>query len=663
MKKWTVFLLTLLGLIAACNSPAPKEPVVTPAQSRSIETILTEMASATEEAIALIQDTPEASPPAAAENAKTLDVCLGNEPASLFIYQGISNAGWAILDSIYDGPFDMINGESSPVLFDNVGTASVDIPVNEGDLIVNANGEPQILAAGVSIIPSNGIESCGFEFCTLVWDSSKQATMAQTEISFTLKSGVKWSDGEPLTAADSIYSWKLSSDPELGSSKDMVELTDTYQEQDDLTVFWKGIPGFVPQQPADVFWLPLPAHTMETMTIEAILADEMINRTPLGWGAYRIAEWIPGQSLKAVRNEYYSGGLQASQPYFEGINYHFFGNSGDNNLSALASGTCDVIDSSVDLQTNLEPVLEDVRDGKYSIYIHSQASWEQLTFNFAPLNENGYSFVNQSNVRNGIAQCLDRQTIIRQVFYGQSEVPVGFYPTEHLLYSAGSTVHPFDSAAGAVLLENAGWIDHDQDASTPRIAAGIPGIPDGTEFSITLETADSAIKLKTAELIREQLAVCGIAVTIRDQTTGEIYSPGPEGSVFGRKFDLVIFAWASGTQTPCTLYQSNSIPSEANLWVGTNVGGFQSDQYDIACNAARNNSATEFVSQLAIQQIYSEALPAIPLYFYPDISVSANTICGIQSVDGMRSILWNVESLSESDTVCAASQWNNIYPE
>ena len=167
MKKTSALLIFLLlcGWTAACNSPSPKTEIEPSAESRSIETILTEMAASTQAAAAVV--TPEAVSPAveaapAADETKKLNVCLGSEPASLFIYKGISNAGWSILETIYDGPFDIINGEARMVLFDEIISSVGEQPVKEGDLVLNADGKPVQLSAGTAILPTNGVETCGY---------------------------------------------------------------------------------------------------------------------------------------------------------------------------------------------------------------------------------------------------------------------------------------------------------------------------------------------------------------------------------------------------------------------------------------------------------------------------------------------------------------------
>lgn len=642
---------------------------VTP-EKKSVESILTEMAISTQQAITasdtIAPVTEIEEPEPTIYPSKVLNVCLGSEPSSLFIYNNSSKSGWSVLESIYDGPFDTIDGRDVPVIFENVDFVKDEVQAKEGDIVMNSRGEAVALAAGMEVTPANGENVCGSDACTVQWDGVTPLSFYQATITYKIKSGILWSDGETLSAKDSVYSWRLAGDPAIPGSKKMFNLTKSYKATDDQTVVWQGVPGFIPQKASDVFWLPLPEHVMGNMKAADILVDEGINRTPIGWGAYKIAEWIPGDQITVVRNASYRNTETGVALFFDKVVFHFYGKAGDNNLAALKSGSCDIVDTSVDLLPNLEPILEDVRDGKISAYIQPQTVWEQLTLNFAPLNQKGFGYFADVGVRKGIARCLDREALIRQVLYGQSEIPQGFYPSQHSLFAGNLTDTEFDPVAGRALLEDAGWIDSDGDSTTPRVSSGVEGVPDGTEFAVTLETSESTERIKAAELIRDQLADCGISVTVQAEDQAEIYAQGPEGSVFGRKFDMAMFAWASGDQSPCSLYSSSQIPTEENQWIGLNVGGYRSAEYDSACNIAQNASPMEedYLGKAEkVQQLFAEDLPVIPLYFYPAIGLSGNRICGLKNSIGMRSLLYNIELLTRSDSNCAVSQWKNVYSE
>lgn len=667
-----LWLCFFICVISACNIPLSSTGTENPKSSTSIETILTEMAMKTMEAAhsgtnETTGKTPEPEPSQVhtVDPSKVLNVCLGKEPESLFFYNSSSRSMWSVLESIYDGPFDVMNGESYPRIFEDIQIEKEAVSVSEGSLITNARGELDSLKKGVEMIPAEGIGLCGADQCVFTWDGATPVTMIQTTIIFTIKAGIKWSDGESLTSNDSVFSWKVDADKNVKTSKKLQKLTESYTALDDLRIEWKGVPGFIPQKSSDVFWIPLPEHLLSGKAVADILKDPEVNTSPIGWGAYKIQKWIPGDRITAIRNEYYNS-FSETEPFFDQIVFRFLGSAGDNNLAALKSDSCDIIDTTVELRKDLEPILEDVRDGKMAVYVAPQSSWEQITFNLQPAAADQIRFFSDINVRTAIAKCIDRNQLIRKVFYGQTEVPYGFYPGGHALYVPDASALSYDREGADSLLTAAGWVDHDQNPETPRIAQGIEGIPDGTEMILRFETSNSTLRLQIAENISESLQTCGIGVSSNTNTLDQFYAQGPDGPLFGRKFDIAMFGWSGADQFPCSIYLSNQIPTDENFWIGTNVGGYQSSEYDRLCGAARMSnlfSPGKNDDQWAVQKVYAADLPVIPLYFDFSIAVSDVNICGIRNESGSRSLLWNLETLSSSEDSCAVSQWNNIYAD
>lgn len=635
-KHLLISALLALTLSAACNVPAQETLMIPTAEPRSVEVILTEMAA--------IENTPTAEPQqatlSAEDPAKTLTVCAGSEPQSLFIYRSSTRSGWSVLEAIYDGPFDWMDGVETPVIFESVDWTVEDIPLTEGMMVMNERGQPELFQAESS--------------------AGEGPTAPQVQIMFKLKANLRWSDGEPLTAQDSVFSYKISASPELATADIPRILTESYEAVDDTTIRWKGIPGYQPAKAADVFWIPLPQHQMETIAIADLKENDSVNRTPLGWGAYQISSWQEDGQILLERNPYYFGLEEGIEPYFDKVVYRFFGKPGDNNLAALRDGSCDVIDLSVDLQPNTEAILEDVRDGKLAVYIRPSLAWEQLSLNLDSLDPESVPMFADQRTRKGMLACLDRESLIREVLYGQSEAVNDFYPRD---MAGQETLQPAseEELDGTALLTEAGWLDNDEDPKTPRIASGIKGIPDGTPFSFTVEGVEGKQRIRTFEVLQEQLGDCGIELTASEEPAAALYLPGPEGVLFGRKYQAALLAWASGLHSPCALFSSNQIPNEENGWIGTNPGGYISESYDAACKGDSPEEGGKVTASGESARLLMEELPVIPLYFYNEIGVSNLQLCGIRNGIGVRSLLWNIESLDRSAENCAVSQWDDIY--
>ncbi len=652
--KIFLFLLIFIALpfFSGCNIPTaqqlPGEP--TP----DINVILTQIAEEHNEPTAelLPTDTPE--PTALPKKMETLTVCLGKEPETLFFYAESSQAMWSVLESIYDGPFDTGDGRADPVIFDDISAVTETVTVQRGDIIVDFDGDAVELKPGTVFMPAELPAECSGTDCLSTWTAvTTEAEIPRMVITFRLKDGLSWNDGTPLTAEDSVYSMNVNGMKGIHASKHIYNLTESYIAVDERTVEWRGLPGYLPDDPSEVFWTPLPSHTMKGKSVEELLSSESVNKFPLGWGAWQIVSWDKGEQIIAERNPY-SNSPSGTEPFFDRIVYKFYGRAGDNSIEALQSGTCDIIDTSVDLGSDLEPILEDVRDGKESIYIRPELTRQEIVFDLEPAAVQwAVSPLTIQELRTAIVQGIDRQSIIRQVFYGQSEIPVDFWPAGHAGHDSGLEGLAYDPDAAAEMLDSLGWLRPEDDPDGIRIAASVPGVMYGTKLSFKLTIADTPFAKKAAGMVQENLSVLGIDLEVEALPLGELYAQGPEGVIFGRKFDMVMFAWGAG-KNPCEIYLSDQIPEQLNHWVGTNVGAYRNEFFDNACLLPK-------LTDEDAGRIYAEELPSVPLYFNISIAVSGNNICGISNRIGSRSVLWNMEQFSRSEERCAISQWQDIY--
>jgi peptide/nickel transport system substrate-binding protein len=126
----------------------------------------------------------------------------------------------------------------------------------------------------------------------LVYTGTEPAQTVQMTAVFRLKPGLLWADGQPLTAADSLFSFQIASDPKTPVTKFAVERTARYELVDDVTVRWTGLPGWFDPQYALRFWTPLPRHQYGTFTAEQLLTRPDAIEHPLGWGPFVVSEWL-----------------------------------------------------------------------------------------------------------------------------------------------------------------------------------------------------------------------------------------------------------------------------------------------------------------------------------------------------------------------------------
>ena len=164
-----------------------------------------------------------------------------------------------------------------------------------------------------------------------------------------------------------------------------------------------------------------------------------------------------------------------------------------------------------------------------------------------PWSKDRPDFFSDVRVRQAFAYCIDRQKIIEKQLFNQSSIPAGYISPDHPLFAKDLASLPYDPAQGKTLLDQAGWKQFGADPAKPRVAATVPTVTPGTPFTLDYVTSEAPLRIEIAKMIVANLADCGIQVNVRYLPVGELYLPGPDGVLFGRKFDLAQFSWSSGT--------------------------------------------------------------------------------------------------------------------
>ncbi|MBA4384600.1 MAG: hypothetical protein C0410_07670 [Anaerolinea sp.] len=615
---------------------------------------------------------PTVAPTPTSKAASKLTICLGEEPKTLYLYAGSSQAMWSVLEAIYDGPIDIQNNIPVPVILDelpsieNGGVKLQAAAVSQGDKVTNTEGEVVSLQKGVKVFP----EGCTMESCALEWDGSSPLNLVQMTAEFNLLPDLKWSDGNVLTADDSVYSYQLSADPATKVIKTNINRTAAYEAVNAQTIQWTGVPGYLTTRPSSFFWLPQPKHLLETFSASDLNSAEITNKIPMGWGAYQIAEWIPGSEIRLVKNPNY---FKASEglPKFDELVYRFLPTVPDADLSPLVNGECDVMDTSTGLEDQIQTIRELELAGKLTSYFGQGPAWEAINFGIKPASydavynpyEDRFDFFSDLRTRQAFASCINRPAIISDVLFSQSQIPPTYLPLTNPLAVQGLPVFGFDSEKGKALLEEVGWKDQDGDPNTPRTASAVPNVFNDTPFSVIYNVVDTEQNRQIAAIIISSMKDCGVEVTAQFLAPSELLAAGPEGPLFGRNFDLAQLGWSSGNMPSCFLYVSSEIPSEQNSWLGTKYGGinltgYSNTEYDKACSAMLNSGLdmdTFNQKNQITQQMLANDLPMLPLFYQIKAMVSRVDLCGLTpSLDtSSRSALNGIEAL-EITKSCAA---------
>ncbi len=592
----------------------------------------------------LIKPTATPFPPTPTPMPRTLTVCLGQEPDSLYLYGTVSPASQMILKALFSGPMDKEDNKNTTTILEKIpsiesGDVTLEpVEVKTGDEVVDADRNLVSLKSGVAVFP----HGCTSAECVLVWDGTTPLQLERLKINYQLRAGLKWSDGQPLNAADSVYSYQVASDPATPVLKNQIDFTNSYIALDERTVQWVSKPGALSTSYQKYFWLPLPQHLWNQYSPEQMLTADDVTKRPVGWGPYMLQNWTEGKIIHMVKNPNYFR-FGEGLPKFDFLDFIFL-NKDEDPISAIKTGKCDFIDKSAVSLDLLPSILETQSANELKAIIKSSNEWEILAFGIKPVSyDDGYypfgadrpAFFDDLRTRQAIVSCIDRQGFVKDYFTNQAEIPFSSLPSGSPLLPSGLSVIPYDPAIADQLLTAAGWLDYDKNPVTPRISMNVRNVPNAISFSLNLLIVDSGIPRQIAERMVVSLAQCGIQVKLTPSTFEELFKAAPDGLVFGRKFDLAQFSMQTDERTNCLLFDSGEIPAQLNFWMGmasggANFSGYNNSSLDTACQTARRSglNAQGFqTSQQKVNQIINQDLPIIPLYFKPEIYLSRTDLC------------------------------------
>lgn len=300
---------------------------------------------------------------------------------------------------------------------------------------------------------------------------------------YYLRPGISWHDGVALTAQDVRFTFDLYTHPDFP----YMGYADTYSVKviDDLSF---SITYNQKRDPLDTYTTILPMHLLKDLDPKKIHEwDFWLN--PIGTGPYRYVRHAPATMVELEANPEYFGG----KPRIERVVLKFGGQA----LTELLSGNVDVI-TNVNQMTQLK-LSEDSRFRSY----YSLSTQEARSLYW---NHNRHYFRNAS-VRKALTMALNRQELIRLLNLPEGIPILDFFMTiEQYQNKEFPDPIPYDPEQARKLLDQAGWIDSDDDDIREK---------EGKKFdfkamvSYNLE-GDSASHV----YIQEQLRLVGIRMQI-----------------------------------------------------------------------------------------------------------------------------------------------------
>lgn len=310
-------------------------------------------------------------------------------------------------------------------------------------------------------------------------------------LTFTLRDDVVWHDGQPFTAEDVVFTYRLMQDDAFPGVVGLKRLWQAVAITlvDERTVQFTLSQPYAPFLEATTRGI-LPAHLLDEVD-PAQLATVSFNRAPVGTGPFMVQpgqDWTSSGRLRLTPSPaHWREGTQLSD-----IEVRFF-SSPDALLSAYAAGEVDGVNG---LSPTAVPEL--LSEDGTRLFTSVSPRYTALVFN---LSDDGAPAVRTREVRQALAYGLDRPQLIDNVLDGQGiEFEGPYLPGTWMARPDLMTRYSFQPETAAGLLDASGWVSGE----------GSIRSQDGVLLALRLLALDQPEQRAVAEEIARQWAMLGI---------------------------------------------------------------------------------------------------------------------------------------------------------
>ena len=482
----------------------------------------------------------------------------------------------------------------SPLFNQEVPAAQVDALLYAGLVQLDANMEP--VPDLVERVPTlqNG---------DVTWNRSA----GSMDVTYSLKPGLRWSDGLPLTSADVAFTWRLIVNPSVGGvlSPEGYAAISRIDVHDALrfTLHFDRVYA----KYLDLFPAILPQHRLAAVAPQQLPSDAFWLRPDVVSGPFKISELVPDDHITLIRNDAWSQGRSGRRPHLDSILYKIYPESGQLIDAARAGQVAMALEIPDDQVASLSNV------GATTIQRRSQLAYEQVTFNQQdpnPLTGQPPIWKNDPALLQALRMAIDRPGLIKKFFHDQARLAESPIPSTLAAFHDPDVSLQYDLATAQRLLDSDGW------------TVGSDGIraKSGRRLSFRLITAlGSPLRDGIRDDLVAQWRKLGAEVSGSDAHPSELFSGYAQGGLLERgQFEAGLWTWSIGPD-PDGVYpleHSSQIPSDANQGQGSNFGRFNSADLDRNLDRGRNSLTTidRVRAYAAFERAYARLGYELPLF-------------------------------------------------
>ena len=405
-------------------------------------------------------------------------------------------------------------------------------------------------------------------------------------VTWKLKRGVTWHDGQPFTADDVVFTAAYAGDPAaamvtIATYKDIkvikVDSHTVRVEYPRPTPFWaEALVGSV--------GCILPKHVFEPF-MGAKSRENPANLKPVGTGPYKIADFKPGDFLRATANTAYH---VPNQPHFDALEIK---GGGDATSAARAVLQTAEFDIGWNLAVEDEILKRLEASGRGKMIFHAGSDIEFVALNVTdPWNEvdgerasakSRHPAFSDKAVRDAMSLLIDRKGIA-EVIYGRGAIATANFLNNPPRFRSPNTSYEFNIDKANQVLEAAGW---------KKGADGIRA-KGNVKLKFVYQTSVSGPRQKCQAIIKDACTKAGIDLELKSVVASVFFGSDFANPDTYQKFwaDMEMFTTTMTQPDPqffMEQFTTEQIAQKANKWSSRNLSRWSNAEYDATFKAAQ----------------------------------------------------------------------------
>jgi len=430
---------------------------------------------------------------------------------------------------------------------------------------------------------------------------------------FSLRKDVTWHDGKPFTAEDVAFTFndvilnkKLAAQNSstFGPVK-TVEVINPYTVRFVLNAPFSSLPYYLAY-----FAGMLPKHILGNAENPLQVAS-FNKKNPIGTGAFKVAEFVPGSYVRLVRNDKYWGGT----PKVASIVFKIVPDPNTQIAQSIAG--------ELDLVTVNNPALLAGVERNNKLQVVRQT---QNIYYFVVLNQNDPR-MRDVRVRQALLYAIDRKAIIDSVLRGYGTIATGpIAPLQKSFYVKDVPQYAFNPKKAQELLKAAGW--------TP----GPDGIvvKDGKPFEVDMPTGQFGYLVPATLLVQQYWKAIGVKANVNVME----WNAYIQKMFVNRQYEGTLAWWSTPPTPDVSPYYVSSAADKGN-----NIPNYKNPDLDKLLDDGRKATGVQdqILTYRRMQRLLAEQLPYLYLW-YPDIiTVRNERLGGIADINNAAAFQYSVE--------------------